>query len=70
MAFISVKKVPEAVPALEAAVRLEPQSPTAHYNLALAYSISRKEEADRQFAIHQEMVAKSDEQKNARGKPK
>jgi tetratricopeptide (TPR) repeat protein len=67
MAFISAKKFPEAVPALEAAIKLEPQNPAAHYNLGLAYTrVGRKEEADRQFAIHREMVAKSEERQNAR----
>jgi tetratricopeptide (TPR) repeat protein len=67
MAFISVKKFPDAVPALEAAVRLEPRNPAAHYNLGLAYTrVGRKEEADRQFAIHREMVAESDERQNAK----
>ena len=71
MAFISAKKFPEAVPALEAAVKLEPQNPAAHYNLGLAYTrVGRKEEADRQFAIHREMVAQGDERKNAQVKPK
>jgi len=67
MAFITAKKFPDAVPALEAAVKLEPQNPAAHYNLGLAYTrVGRKEEADRQFAIHREMVAKSDERENAK----
>ena len=71
LAFISAKKFPDAVPPLEAAAKLEPQNPAVHYNLGLAYTrVGRKEEADRQFAIHQQMVAESDEQKNARGKPK
>ena len=66
-ALIAAKKFPDAVPALEAAVRLEPQNPAAHYNLGLAYTrVGRKEEADRQFAIHREMVAKSDERENAK----
>jgi len=67
MAFIAAKKFPDAVPALEAAVRLEPQNPAAHYNLGLAYTrVGRKAEADRQFAIHREMVAKSEERENAK----
>jgi len=71
MAFITAKKFPDAVPALEAAVKLEPQNPAAHYNLGLAYTrVGRKEEADRQFAIHREMVAQGDERKNAQVKPK
>jgi len=67
MAFISAKKFPDAVPPLEAAVKLEPQNPAAHYNLGLAYTrVGRKEEADRQFAIHQQMVAESDQRQNAK----
>ena len=67
MAFITAGKFPDAVPALEAAVRLEPQNPGAHYNLGLAYTrVGRQEEADRQFAIHREMVARSDERENAK----
>ena len=67
MAFITAKKFPDAVRALESAVKLEPQNPAAHYNLGLAYTrVGRKEEADRQFAIHREMVAKSDERQNAK----
>ena len=67
MALISAKRFPDAVPTLESAVRLEPQNPAAHYNLGLAYTrVGRKEEAERQFAIHREMVAKSDERENAK----
>lgn len=67
MALISAKRFPDAVPALEAAVKLEPRNPGAHYNLGLAYTrVGRKEEAERQFAIHREMVAQSDERENAK----
>jgi tetratricopeptide (TPR) repeat protein len=67
MALISARRFPDAVPVLEAAVKLEPQNPAVHYNLGLAYTrVGRKEEADRQFAIQREMVAKAQERENAK----
>ena len=48
------------MPPLETAVKLEPQNPAAHYNLAMAYARSgRKEAADKEFALHREMMQKS-----------
>jgi tetratricopeptide (TPR) repeat protein len=56
-ALIATRKFLEAVPPLETAVKLEPQNPAAHYNLAIAYTRSgRKQEGDREFAVHREMV--------------
>ena len=58
-ALISVKKFSDAVPPLEIAVKLEPQNPSAHYDLAIAYTrAGRKQEGDREFAIHRQMVQK------------
>jgi tetratricopeptide (TPR) repeat protein len=58
-ALISSRKFPEAIPPLQTAVRLEPSNAGAHYNLATAYSrAGRKEEADREFAIHRQMTQK------------
>ena len=55
-ALIAEKRFPEAVPVLETAVKLQPDNPTAHYNLAIALSrTGRKEDADREFAIHRKM---------------
>src|SRR5438067_6009839 len=52
IALVSTKKFSEAVAPLEAAVRLEPQNPGAHYNLAIAYTrTGRKDEGEREFAI-------------------
>jgi tetratricopeptide (TPR) repeat protein len=60
VALVSTKKFSEAVPPLEIAVKLEPQNPAAHYNLAIAYArTGRKQEGDREFAIHREMVQKN-----------
>jgi tetratricopeptide (TPR) repeat protein len=55
-ALVNEKRFAEAVPPLEKAVKLAPDDPMAHYNLALALSrVGRKEEADREFAIHHKM---------------
>jgi len=56
-ALLSTKKFSEAVPPLETAEKLEPQNPAAYYNLAIAYArTGRKQESDRQFALHREMI--------------
>ena len=55
-ALVTEKRYAEAVPPLETAVKLAPDDPTAHYNLATALNrVGRKEEADREFAIHRKM---------------
>jgi tetratricopeptide (TPR) repeat protein len=52
----SEKRFSEAVPALETAVKLQPDNPIAHYNLAIALArAGRKEDAEREFAIHRKM---------------
>jgi tetratricopeptide (TPR) repeat protein len=57
--LIATKKFAEAVPALEAAVKLQPTNPVAHYDLATAYSrTGKKAEADKEFAIHRQMTQK------------
>jgi tetratricopeptide (TPR) repeat protein len=54
--LVSEKRFAEAVQPLEKAVKLAPDDPMAHYNLALALSrVGRKEDADREFAIHRKM---------------
>jgi tetratricopeptide (TPR) repeat protein len=59
--LISVKKFSEAIPPLESAVKLEPQNPTGHYQLGVAYSrTGRKEDADREFALHRKMAEVSE----------
>lgn len=71
VALVSTKKFSEAVPPLETAVKLEPQNPAAHYNLAIAYTrTGRKQEGDREFAIHRDMIQKnSPEEKTPQGDP-
>ena len=59
VSLVSTKKFSEAVAPLEVAVKLEPQNPAAHYNLAIAYTrTGRKEDGEREFAIHRNMVQK------------
>jgi tetratricopeptide (TPR) repeat protein len=59
--LISLKKFPEAIAPLETAVKLEPANPAAHYNLATAYTRSgRKQEGEKEFAIHRQMVQKEE----------
>lgn len=56
-ALVSTKKFSEAVAPLETAVKLQPQNPAAHYNLAIAYTrIGRKEDGEREFSVHREMI--------------
>jgi tetratricopeptide (TPR) repeat protein len=59
--LVSVKKFSEAIPPLETAVKLEPQNPTGHYQLGVAYSrAGRKQDADREFALHKKMAEQSE----------
>ena len=58
--LVTEKKYAEAIPSLEAGVKLQPANPSGHYNLATAYSrVGRKADADREFAIHNEMMQRS-----------
>jgi tetratricopeptide (TPR) repeat protein len=60
-ALLSARRFSDAVPPLQTAVKLEPRNPGAHYNLATALTrAGRKEEADREFAIHRQMTQKGD----------
>jgi tetratricopeptide (TPR) repeat protein len=60
LSLMSAKQFSEAVPPLETAVKLEPRNPAAHYNLAMAYNrAGRKEDADREFAVHRQMTEKA-----------
>jgi tetratricopeptide (TPR) repeat protein len=67
VALVSAKKYEEAIAPLQAAVRLQPGNPSAHYNLGMALSrTGRSEEAQKEFAIQKEIIARLDEKKNAR----
>jgi tetratricopeptide (TPR) repeat protein len=57
--LISAKRFSDAIPPLEMAIKLEPRNPAAHYSLATALTrVGRKEDADREFAIHRQMTQK------------
>jgi tetratricopeptide (TPR) repeat protein len=66
----SVGRFAEAIPPLEAGVRLQPANPTGHYQLAIAYNrVGRKDDAKREAALQKETAAKieQDRQKSAEG---
>lgn len=55
MALLGEKKYEDAIAPLEMAVKLEPENPASHYNLATAYArTGHKEEAEREFALQQQ----------------
>jgi len=54
-ALVSAKRFAEAIPPLESYEKMAPDSPTGHYQLALAYTgVGRKEDANRQAALQRE----------------
>jgi tetratricopeptide (TPR) repeat protein len=55
MSLNSSKRFQEAIPPLEAYEKLAPDSPTGHFQLALAYSgVGRKDDANREAALQRE----------------
>lgn len=59
--LLSAKRFSDAIPPLQTAVKLEPRNPGAHYNLATALTrAGRREEAEKEFAIHRQMTQKGD----------
>ena len=61
-ALVSSKRFEEAIPPLEKYEKLAPDSPTGHYQLALAYTgVGRKDDANREAAL-QRQTAESLEQ--------
>jgi len=54
-ALVSAKRFPEAVPPLEKYEKLAPDSPTGHFQLALAYAgVGRREDANREAALQRQ----------------
>ena len=52
IALIAEKRYSDAVPPLETAVKLQPGNPTGHYNLAIAYArTGRQEDSKREAAL-------------------
>jgi tetratricopeptide (TPR) repeat protein len=59
MSLLAQKNYAEAVAPLEAAVKLEPGNPAAHYSLATAYArTGRKEDAEREFSLQQQAATR------------
>ena len=59
MSLLAEKNYADAVSPLEAAVKLQPENPGAHYSLATAYArTGHKEEAEREFALQQQAAAR------------
>ncbi len=60
MSLVAQKKYQEAIAPLEAAVKLQPGNPVAHYGLGTAYArTGRKEDAERQFALQQQATERT-----------
>jgi tetratricopeptide (TPR) repeat protein len=60
----------EAVGPLESAVKLQPENPTAHYQLSIAYGkTGQKEEAKREMELFQRTSEKASEQTNGGNLP-
>jgi tetratricopeptide (TPR) repeat protein len=58
--LVALKHYEEAIPPLEAAVRMQQGNPAAHYNLAVALSrTGKKEEAEQEFAIQRQLTQNS-----------
>jgi tetratricopeptide (TPR) repeat protein len=59
--LLSAKRFAEAIPPLQKAVELEPRNPATHYSLATALTrAGRKQDAEREFAIHKQMTEKGE----------
>jgi tetratricopeptide (TPR) repeat protein len=57
ISYIAAKRYADAVAPLETAVKLDPRNPNAHYQLGTAYTrAGRKEEGQKEFAIHQKLI--------------
>jgi len=58
MSLVSAKRFADAIPPLEKYEMLAPDSPTGHFQLALAYSgVGRKDDANREAALQRETAA-------------
>jgi tetratricopeptide (TPR) repeat protein len=65
-ALLSAKRFSDAIPPLQTAVKLESRNPGAHYSLATALTrAGRKEEAEKEFAIHRQMTQKGEQGEQA-----
>jgi predicted Zn-dependent protease len=66
MTLNSAQKFPEAVAPLERYVKMVPEDPAGHYQLAIAYArTDRKEDADREMGIQRQLTEKNSSAKAA-----
>lgn len=64
MSLVSAQRYSDAIPPLETAVKLQPENPAGHYQLAVAYGrVGRKEDAKREAALQREAAEKIDQEK-------
>ena len=69
-ALLSAKRFSDAIPPLQTAVKLESRNPGAHYSLATALTrAGRKEEAEKEFAIHRQMTQKGEAEQGEQQNP-
>jgi tetratricopeptide (TPR) repeat protein len=60
VSLMSQKNYTDAIAPLETAAKMQPENPAVHYSLATAYSrAGRKVDADREFAIHNQMLQRT-----------
>ena len=58
MSLVSAKRFSEAIPPLERYEKMAPESPTGHYQLAMAYAgVGRRDDANREAALQRESAA-------------
>jgi tetratricopeptide (TPR) repeat protein len=71
LSLISAERYQEAVLPLETAVKLQPENPTGHYQLAIAYNhVGRREDAKREAELQKETAEKIEQaRQKAAGPP-
>ncbi len=63
--LVAAERYKEAIPPLEIAVKLQPDNPQTHYQLAIAYGREgRKEESAREAAMHRDLLAGEQKRKD------
>jgi len=63
--LIPAERYKEAIPPLETAVKLQPDNPQTHYQLALAYGREgRREESAREAAMHKDLLTREQKRKD------
>jgi len=66
----SVGRFADAIPPLEAGVKLQPDNPTGHYQLAIAYNrVGRKEDAKHEAMLQKETAEKIDQSRQKAAEP-